>query len=50
LKPRSRHPGLDPGSTFFQGFEMKEEDGCRIKSGMTNLDFEASDLPEEGRR
>ena len=29
----ARHPGLDPGSTFFS----EKEDGCRIKSGMTTL-------------
>ena len=30
-----RHPGLDPGSTFFV-HGREEEDGCRIKSGMTD--------------
>ncbi|HLL31043.1 MAG TPA: hypothetical protein VK403_08610 [Allosphingosinicella sp.] len=32
---RNRHPGLDPGSTFFS-IPVEEEGGCRIKSGMTN--------------
>jgi hypothetical protein len=31
----NRHPGLDPGSIFFNALEIKEEGGCRIKSGMT---------------
>jgi hypothetical protein len=30
----NRHPGLDPGSTFFLAVAAKEG-GCRIKSGMT---------------
>jgi len=32
---QNRHPGLDPGSTFFS-IPVEEEGGCRIKSGMTN--------------
>jgi hypothetical protein len=31
----NRHPGLDPGSTFFKRLTAKKKDGCRIKSGMT---------------
>jgi hypothetical protein len=30
-----RHPGLDPGSTFFPAPSRPKEGGCRIKSGMT---------------
>ncbi|HEX8480870.1 MAG TPA: hypothetical protein VF650_03090 [Allosphingosinicella sp.] len=32
----NRHPGLDPGSTFFVA-ALEGKGGCRIKSGMTNL-------------
>jgi hypothetical protein len=32
----SRHPGLDPGSTFSLALHWKEG-GCRIKSGMTGF-------------
>ncbi|HLL31543.1 MAG TPA: hypothetical protein VK403_11150, partial [Allosphingosinicella sp.] len=35
LPKRNRHPGLDPGSTFFS-IPVEEKDGCRIKPGMTN--------------
>jgi hypothetical protein len=31
----NRHPGLDPGSTFFTSLPRKEKGGCRIESGMT---------------
>jgi hypothetical protein len=35
-KPSPRHPGLDPGSTL-TCFGGDQEDGCRIKSGMTEV-------------
>jgi len=35
LPKQNRHPGLDPGSTFFST-PVEEEGGCRIKSGVTN--------------
>jgi hypothetical protein len=34
----TRHPGLDPGSTFSHS---GQEGGCRIKSGMTS----SEDMP-----
>src|SRR4051794_4791018 len=34
LIPPPRHPGLDPGSTFFS-VGSENEGGCRIRSGMT---------------
>ena len=34
LPKPNRHPGLDPGSTFFS-IPVEEQGGCRIKSGMT---------------